>query len=138
MQSPTLLAIRRTIIVMGRKRRLFVSSRNMIERKQHPHSTSHQGGCTMKCIKPQLNFCVGAQCNTKNAWAFLHQTPEELGQKRNCHINIKPLYVCFVFFLTFNKNLYLSFDTTYYASFNPNHGLKFYQYFGKISQISDG
>ena len=46
------------------------------------------------------------------------------------------MYVLFSF--NSYRNLYLSFDTTYYASFNPNHGLKFYQYFSKISEISDG
>ena len=42
------------------------------------------------------------------------------GQKRNCHTNIKPLYV------------ELSLDTTCHASFNPNQGLKFCRHFNKI------
>ena len=39
------------------------------------------------------------------------------------------MYVLFSF--NSYRNLYLSFDTAYYASFNPNHGLKF----GKIEKL---
>ena len=46
------------------------------------------------------------------------------------------MYVLFSF--NSYRNLYLSFDTAYHASVNPNHGLKFYQYFSKISDVSDG
>ena len=133
MQSPTLLAIRRTIIVMGRKRRLFVSSRNMTERKQSPSFNQPLGRLHHEMHKALAQFLCRSTMQYQECMGILAPNCRGIGLEKKLPYKHKALVCMFCSFLTLNKNLYLSFDTTYYASFNPNHGLKFYQYFGKIS-----